>query len=230
MKKYALLVAGGVGTRMKSSIPKQFLPIAGKPVIVHTIEAFHRYDPDIDVILVLPEAHLKGWNEIGKTYDLLDRVTKVTGGETRFQSVRAGLRYMEPDSLVAIHDGVRPLISREVIANSFDTAAGTGSAITSVPLKDSIRKVSEDASEALDRSKYRLIQTPQTFQTWLIRKAYDQEESPVFTDCASVAESYGIKISLINGDYTNLKITGPEDLHLAVALLNIKNGMPDAGN
>lgn len=229
MKKYALLVAGGVGKRMKSTIPKQFLPLAGKPVIVHTIEAFREYDPDIEVILVLPEAHMDGWNHIGKKYYLLHLVKEVVGGETRFQSVKVGLEHAEAGSLVAIHDGVRPLVDKEIIAAGFETAASEGSAVTSVPLKESIRKVTDEGSEGLDRSLYRIIQTPQTFKTDLIKEAYNQDESPLFTDCASVAESAGMPVSLTEGNYANLKITGPEDLHLAVALYIMKKGMPDAG-
>ncbi|MFA0962642.1 2-C-methyl-D-erythritol 4-phosphate cytidylyltransferase [Roseivirga sp. BDSF3-8] len=222
MKKYALLVAGGVGRRMKSPTPKQFLIIGTKPVIIHTIEAFLGYDSGIEIILVLPQDHVGEWQRLAETYHLSESVKTCVGGGTRFQSVQAGLELVAPDSLVAIHDGVRPLIARKVIEEGYTVARKKGSAIASVPLRESIRKVGEQGSEALDRSQYRLIQTPQTFTSDLIKKAYSQRELAVFTDCASVAEYTGHEVTLIDSDYTNLKITGPEDIPLAEALLAMK--------
>jgi 2-C-methyl-D-erythritol 4-phosphate cytidylyltransferase len=218
--EYALIVAGGKGTRIKSEVPKQFLEVAGLPILLHTINAFFQYDELIKVILVLPEQDIEHWNAIRKKFNFNTPIQIAFGGATRFQSVRNGLALIEGDGLVAIHDGVRPLVTTEMIAKSFRVAAHTGSAIASVPLKDSIRIAEESTTKALDRSRYRLIQTPQTFQVKLIKEAYKMAEDATLTDDASVAEHAGYVVMLFEGSYENLKITTPEDLVVAGALLS----------
>jgi len=231
MIHYALIVAGGSGSRMGSAIPKQFLDLGGKPVLVHTLEKFFTYLPAIQVILVLPETDFDQWTGIKNSYraahhsviqSLSHSVIAVPGGATRFQSVRNGLSVLSGEGLVAIHDAVRPLVSVEVIQRSFETAARFGSGVVTVPAKDSIRHVSENGSSvALDRATLRLVQTPQTFRLSLIKKAFEQTESPLFTDDASVAEAAGFQIHLVEGSYENLKITTPDDLVVAEALMRL---------
>lgn len=218
-EKSVIIVAGGSGTRMELAVPKQFLMMAGKPILIHTIEAFLNYDPAIRLILVLPKDHLETWEDIQIEYLSNKEVTVVAGGNSRFQSVKAGLSVVTT-GLVAIHDGVRPLIPEEVIAASFDAAEKTGSGVAMVKVKDSIRKRDASGStQARDRSRYLAVQTPQTFRADLIKKAFEQEESDWFTDDATVYECSGQKVTLVNGDYRNFKITTLEDLLIAEALL-----------
>ena len=223
MKEYALIVAGGIGTRMKSDIPKQFLEINGEPVLMHTLRVFHEYSENIEIILVLPPDSFATWNSLCEKHDFQIAHELVEGGITRFQSVKNGLSTInDDDGIVAIHDGVRPLIRKEIIGASFRLAEVHGSAIASVRLKESIRRTDQDLTRAVDRSKFRLIQTPQTFMVRDIRKAYELPEEDQLTDDASVAERAGIRISLFEGDYENIKITTPEDLRIAEALLTKK--------
>ncbi|MGA0559084.1 2-C-methyl-D-erythritol 4-phosphate cytidylyltransferase [Larkinella sp. VNQ87] len=215
--RYAIIVAGGSGSRMGLDRPKQFLPIGGLPTLMHTIRQFRVYSADLQIILVLPLAQIPVWETLCQQYRFEEPVTMVPGGASRFQSVRNGLGQIpDADGLVAVHDGVRPFISPEIIHNSFETADRTGSAVTCVPLKDSARLVHPDgSSQAVDRSLYRLVQTPQTFQLPLFRHAFQADEQPFFTDCASVVEYAGYPITLIDGSYDNIKITTPEDLDIA---------------
>jgi len=218
MQKYAIIVAGGSGARMQSELPKQFLLLNDNPILMHTIEAFN-FD-DIQITLVLPKEQVQYWEELCEEYSFIVPHKIVHGGETRFHSVKNGLDSIEgAEGLVAIHDGVRPLISRDIISVSFDQAETHGNAITSVPLKDSIREISPGSNQAVDRSKFRLIQTPQTFQFDLIKEAFEISYQSTFTDDASVFESNGGSVHLIAGDYRNLKITTPEDLLVAESLL-----------
>lgn len=206
---------------MKSDVPKQFMRLKGLPVLAHTINAFLSYNPSISIILVLPSDEIKTWKEICEELKYDPPLTIVTGGETRFQSVKNGLNQINDDSgLVAIHDGVRPLIATDIIGASFRLAAVHGSAVAAVRLKESIRITDQDTTRAVDRSQFRLIQTPQTFRVDIIRKAYELKENPSLTDDASVAEQAGHKISLFEGSYANIKITTPEDLIVAEALLS----------
>jgi 2-C-methyl-D-erythritol 4-phosphate cytidylyltransferase len=216
--EYALIVAGGKGTRMGNDIPKQFLEIKGTPIIVHTVNAFRRYSTDIRIIVVLPATEMSTWQKLVSRYSMT-AIQAQTGGETRFQSVKRGLEMIREEGLVAIHDGVRPLVNEDIIAASFRLAAVHGSAVASVRLRESIRTIDQHGTRAVDRSQYRLIQTPQTFRTSLIKKAYELPEEPVLTDDASVAERSGHKISLFEGSYRNIKITSPEDLAIAQALM-----------
>lgn len=219
MKQFAVIVAGGSGSRMKSEIPKQYLPIDGLPVLMHTINAFYNYTKSIKIIVVLPPDDLNLWEELCVTYKFNLPLQVTAGGETRFQSVRNGLNKISIDGIVAIHDGVRPMVNKEIIATSFEIAALHGSAIAAVRLKESIRVTDKDQTKTADRSKFRIIQTPQTFQVNLIKQAYQIAENPQFTDDASVLEKSGHKISLFEGSYKNIKITTPEDLIIAEAFL-----------
>lgn len=223
---YAIIVAGGSGSRMKSEIPKQFLPLAGKPILLHTVEKFLQI-PNIQLIIALPKNDIDYWFEITQSNSLIqafkDSITITAGGSTRFQSVRNGLDQIKGEGLVAVHDGVRPLINLEIIQKSYQVAQEFGSAVTSVWVKDSVRDVNENGeSLAVDRTKLKLVQTPQTFRLSLIKKAFEVEEQSFFTDCASVLEFSGEKITLIDGAYENIKITTPEDMIVAEAFLKLR--------
>lgn len=230
-KEYALIVAGGRGKRFGSALPKQFLELNGKPVLLHTVEAFYRYSPDITVVLVLSEEDQPTWLELAQKFHFQKPVILQPGGTTRFQSVRNGLKIVR-DGFVAIHDGVRPLVSVEIIAESFRMTRIHRCAVAAVPVKDSIRMVDsatpdaagELSTRAVDRSRFMLMQTPQTFDSALIKKAYDLPEDPRLTDDASVAERAGAPIHLIQGSYENIKITTSEDLAIAAALVAHRGG------
>ena len=227
-KEYALIVAGGKGLRFGSATPKQFLGLNGKPVLLHTINAFVRYSSGIQIVLVLPESEIAIWEKLAITHKFDHPLTIVKGGDSRFQSVRNGLTVIPDDAIVAIHDGVRPLVAASVIRDSFTLARIHGSAVASVPLKESLRMVpgtGNKESKSVDRSLYRLIQTPQTFQCSIIRKAYTISEDPSLTDDASVAERAGFPIHLFDGRYDNIKITTAEDLLIAEALLSQTVGL-----
>jgi 2-C-methyl-D-erythritol 4-phosphate cytidylyltransferase len=216
--EYALIVAGGKGTRIKSKVPKQFLDVGGLPVLMRTLNAFYEYSPSIRIVVVLPEDDFTLWHELCELHHYKKPLILQAGGETRFQSVKKGLERIEGDGLVAIHDGVRPLVSKDIIGASFRLAAVHGSAVAAVRLKESIRMTDQDTTKAIDRSKFRLIQTPQTFKVSLIKQAYRLKEDPTLTDDASVAERAGHTISLFEGSYENIKITTAEDLIIAEAL------------
>jgi len=220
MKKYAVIVAGGAGTRMKTDLPKQFLMLGKIPVLMHTIEQFYKYDSALEIIIVLPEYQISFWESLCNQHKFSIKHTVVKGGKTRYHSVQNGLVLVAENSLVAVHDGVRPLVSKEIIANGFDTAKKNGSAIAAIALKDSLRKVVGSKTVSKNRNEYYLVQTPQTFKSSLLKQAYNDAESiNNFTDDASVFEASQGEVALINGDYKNLKITTPEDLIIAQALL-----------
>ncbi|GAB4046368.1 2-C-methyl-D-erythritol 4-phosphate cytidylyltransferase [Spirosoma litoris] len=211
---FAIIVAGGSGSRMKSDVPKQFLLLKGKPILQHTIERFLEVLPASQLILVLPAKEQTIWETLCQEHNFHPPIQTANGGATRFQSVRNGLNTIgASEGLVAVHDGVRPFVSPAIIQDSFETAARTGSAVTCVPVKDSVRVVGVNGvSQAVDRSQYRLVQTPQTFRLTSFRQAFQVEEQSFFTDCASVMEYAGFPITLIEGSYENIKITTPEDL------------------
>lgn len=212
-KRYVILVAGGSGTRMGTVLPKQFLEVNGKPVLLHTLERFYSTDPEFVIIIVLPSDHHDTWKEILKTHHIQIPHILVSGGETRFHSVKNGIAEIEDnEGLVAIHDGVRPLVSSSVILQAFQEAAKFGNAIPAIPLNDSIRELDGDKNKIADRNKFRLIQTPQTFKISIIKKAFLQSFSSEFTDDASVVEKNGEKIHLFEGNPENIKITTPSDL------------------
>ena len=221
MNKAAILVAGGKGMRMGTSLPKQYLPLAGKPVLMHTLEKFFSADPSLLLILVLPKDDFEYWNSlcVSHAFELPHQL--VPGGESRFQSVKKGLMALPfQEGLVAIHDGVRPFVSEKVIQNSFELAAEKGSAIPVVALKDSLRKVETSGESSFqDRAHFRLVQTPQTFQLKPLLQAFAVEELAIFTDDATVYEHQGWKISLIEGNPENIKLTTPEDLAFAEYLV-----------
>ena len=221
MKEYVIIVAGGTGSRMKSDIPKQFIVVNGLPILMHTLFAFTKYSSEISIVLVLPQDQFSFWEELCSEYQFKMSYQLVAGGATRFDSVKNGLNSIsEKNALVAVHDGVRPVITSNVILNSFTTALNEGTAVASVALKDSIRTVSASGTnKALDRSSVRLIQTPQTFRIDWMNKAFDQPYQTTFTDCASVLESAGYPINLFEGSYENIKITTPEDLKWAEVYL-----------
>jgi 2-C-methyl-D-erythritol 4-phosphate cytidylyltransferase len=221
MREYVIIVAGGSGSRMKSDIPKQFLTVNGLPVLMHTIQAFASYSLDVNIIVVLPADQLDFWKELCGEHHFDIKHDHVTGGLTRFHSVQNGLAHItDSDGLVAVHDGVRPVISKDIIANGYAEAALHGAAVVSVPLKDSIRIVEQnDGNKAMDRAQFRLIQTPQTFRLSWMRTAFNTDYHESFTDCASVLEARGYTIRLIDGAYENIKITTPEDLRWAEIFL-----------
>jgi 2-C-methyl-D-erythritol 4-phosphate cytidylyltransferase len=220
MKKYALIVAGGTGTRMQSAVPKQFLNLVGKPILMHTLAQFSQCPSKPEIILVLPEVEIDYWKNLCNAFSFEISHQIVSGGETRVHSVRNGLSMIsEGESLVAIHDGVRPLISVEIIEKSYQTAQEQGNAVVAIPLKDSIREVTDKGNRTVNRASFRLIQTPQTFLTNMIRDAYQLAHVETMTDDASVAELAGYDICLIEGSYQNIKITTPEDLIIAEALM-----------
>lgn len=208
---------------MNSSTPKQFMELNGLPILMHTITAFYTYSEHINIILVLPENDIATWKMLCDKFKFERPLAIATGGDSRFQSVRNGLnKITQTEGLVAIHDGVRPLISPDIIDASFRLASVHKSAIAAVRLKESLRITNQDTTKAVDRSAYRLIQTPQTFDLQMIKNSYSIKETADLTDDASVAEKAGNKISLFEGSYENIKVTTPEDLILAEALLNNK--------
>lgn len=216
---HVIVVAGGSGTRMKSSLPKQFIEIAGLPVLMHTLHNINAVFPDATLVLVLPKEHHTTWNSLVSQYSFNLNLQLVEGGKTRFHSVKNGLEVID-SGIVAVHDGVRPLVSKKTLNNVYDTALEKGNAVPVISLKDSIRKVSETGnSEALDRKDFVLVQTPQCFRVDEMKKAFSQKFSNLFTDCASVMEAIGHKINLTEGNSENIKITTPKDLHFAELLL-----------
>ena len=215
---FAIIVAGGSGSRMKTDVPKQFLLLDGKPILQHTLERFMAYAADLPIRLVLPPRDLLTWSALCRTHQFWPpNLTVVEGGATRFQSVQNGLASIpagaDATGLVAVHDGVRPYVTPAIIAESFATASHRGSAVTCVAVKDSVRLMGpEGGSQVLDRARVRLIQTPQTFRLDWFRRAFAAPEQPFFTDCASVLEHAGYPITLMEGAYENIKITTPDDL------------------
>jgi len=220
MKKYTIIVAGGKGERMLTELPKQFICIGGKPLLMLTLTAFYQYDSAMEIILVLPVDQIEYWQGLCQNYSFTVAHRIVAGGETRFHSVSKGLATIKESGLVAIHDGVRPFVSNETISRCFDMAKEKGSAIPSIEIVDSIRYFDKNGNNSVDRTKHCLIQTPQVFQTSIIKKAFKQAYSPLFTDDASVVEAMGEKIYLVDGNRENIKITTPFDLVLAESFLS----------
>ncbi len=219
-ENYAVIVAGGAGTRMGTALPKQFLELAGKPVLYHTLRAFTDALPHIHIILVLPAHQLSYAQMVLQAFgDERFDVELVGGGETRFHSVQAGLRSVPENALVAVHDGVRCLATPDLIRRCFVQAQEIGSGVPAVAVADSIREVSGEGSSPIDRSRLRAVQTPQTFQASILLPAYRQAWREDFTDEATVVEAFGEYIHLIEGERANLKITTPDDLILAEAIL-----------
>lgn len=220
-EKFAIIVAGGKGLRMGSAVPKQFLPLAGMPVIYYSVKAFMDAFPGINLVLVLPEDHLS-YAQILLEAFTEDRIelTIVTGGETRFHSVQNGLKQVDKESIVFVHDAVRPLVTTQLLQRCYEQALEKGSAIPAIPVPDSMRIIDGDSSKPTDREQMRLIQTPQTFRSDIILPAFQQEYNASFTDEATVCEASGTKIFLAEGERSNIKVTTPEDMIIAGALLN----------
>lgn len=223
MKRYVIVVAGGKGLRMGGEIPKQFLPVGGKPVLMRTVETFYRSVPDIGIVLVLPCEQQDYWKKLCRQYDFRIPCTLADGGPTRFHSVQNGLKAVpngEEDALIAVHDGVRPFVSAQVIRNCFEEAARQGAVVPVLDMVDSVRQLTEKGcSVAVDRSRLKLVQTPQTFRADILKKAYGQNFTELFTDDASVVEASGVTVALVSGNRENIKITTPFDLKIAEALL-----------
>jgi 2-C-methyl-D-erythritol 4-phosphate cytidylyltransferase len=219
MKKCVIIVAGGSGSRMHTDIPKQFLNVNGKPILFYTLKCFDNYLKGIPIILVLPEPYIDYWKSITKKNDFTIAHQVTFGGQTRFHSVKSGLEHIKEAGIVAIHDGVRPLVSKETLHRTFQKAEKDGNAIPAIPVNESIRKVEFGFSIPVNRNNYFLIQTPQCFHSELIKKAYEQVYKEEFTDDASVVEALGVKINLVEGNQENIKITRPADLKYAEALL-----------
>lgn len=219
-KLYAIIVAGGKGMRMGKDLPKQFLPIDGTPILMHTLQAFYDYDPSMTLIVVLPSDQQAYWSKLCGDYHFTIPHVVVKGGETRFHSVKNGLSCIKGEGLVAVHDGVRPFVHCDTIDRCFAAAQESGAAVPVVEVVDSLRKVEDEESNAVSRREYRIVQTPQVFDISLLKEAYKQPYTVDFTDDASVVEAYGRKISLVEGNRENIKITSPFDLIIAEAFLN----------
>lgn len=221
MKRYAVIVAGGQGVRMGADRPKQFLEICGKPILRHTIERFTAFDPAVEVIVVLPSAQKEWWRSYCRENDFLERYTLVSGGITRFHSVQNALKYVEGEGIVAIHDGVRPLVSAGLLQRVFDAAQTHEAVIPAVPVVESVRRVEGESSAAVSRDGLVQVQTPQIFGASILKTAYEQPFSPAFTDDASVVEAAGGHIHIVAGDRVNIKITTPDDLCFAEQMIRI---------
>ena len=220
---YIIIVAGGKGLRMGSDIPKQFLPIGGKPVLMRTLERFREYSEDLQIILVLPEAQQDYWRERCQEYNFQVEYQLANGGQTRFHSVQNGLALVPDDAegVVGVHDGVRPFPSIEVIRNCFETARTAKAVIPVIPVVETVRHLEKEGSVTVPRGDYRLVQTPQTFDIQLLKAANRQPYNDGFTDDASVVESYGYQITLVEGNRENIKITTPYDIIVAEALCKL---------
>jgi len=220
MKRYVIIVAGGKGLRMGANIPKQFMKLKGLPILMHSLRAFHSFDAKTYIILVLPQEHIAYWESLCDTYACTIPHSIVAGGDERFHSVKKGLAAInDNNSLVAIHDGVRPLVNNETIDRCFSTAQKLGNAIPVIPVVDSVRIVEGEQSKIVSRDALFLVQTPQTFKTALIKQAFQQKYSPNFTDDATVLEAMGETINLVAGNLENRKITTAIDLKIAEIFL-----------
>jgi 2-C-methyl-D-erythritol 4-phosphate cytidylyltransferase len=224
MKKYAIIVAGGTGTRMGRAIPKQFLLLHDRPVLYYTLRAFLEAYNDLEIILVLPEEYSDMGKEIIDAWFDYSRIQVTFGGETRFHSVQNGLKLVQEESVIFVHDAVRCLVTTELIQLCFEHTLQMGSAVPVIRSKDSVRILNEEGNdnEVLDRNKVVLVQTPQTFHSKILLPAFQIDYKERFTDEATVVEAFGLKISLVEGDEDNIKITRPVDLLIAEALLEEK--------
>lgn len=219
MKKYVLIVAGGKGLRMGGEQPKQFLPLKGRPVLMHTLEQFYRSDVAMEIILVLPHEQQNYWKQLCEEHHFTIKHRVADGGESRFHSVKNGLSLIETPSIVGVHDGVRPFVSVDVIDRCYELALTKEAVVPVVDVVDTVRHITKNGSETVDRSAYKLVQTPQVFNADLLLKGYEQAYSSAFTDDASVVEAMGVKVALTPGNRENIKLTTPFDLKVAEALL-----------
>ena len=220
MKRFAIIVAGGKGLRMGGELTKQFIPVEGRPVLMRTLDAFHACDASIQIILVLPRDHQPYWYALCQEYAFAVPHRIADGGATRFHSVQSGLALVdEAEALVAVHDGVRPFVSPEVIEQCYADAAAYGAVVPVIPVVETVRHLLDEASVTVDRNAYRLVQTPQTFRASVLRRAYEQTYRDAFTDDASVVEALGEAVRLVDGNRENIKLTTPYDLIVAKALV-----------
>lgn len=220
--KAIIIVAGGKGLRMGGDIPKQFLPIGGKPILMRTIERFLQYDREMQVVLVLPESQQDYWQSLCQQYHFAEPYTLANGGGTRFHSVKNGLAKVSPAAtLIGVHDGVRPFVSLDTIRATYEAASLSEAVVPVIDVVETVRHlVGEQESETVPRSDYKLVQTPQVFSATLLRQAYAQPYTDFFTDDASVVERFGHPVTLVTGNRENIKITTPFDLTIAAALCN----------
>jgi 2-C-methyl-D-erythritol 4-phosphate cytidylyltransferase len=220
MNKYALIVAGGKGLRMGTKLPKQFLPIGEKVILMYTLEAFYTCDAAIKIIVAIPETQQSLWKQLCKDTHFTIPHTIVSGGETRYQSVKNGLSSITGEGLVGVHDGVRPLVSSQVITRCYQEAETKKAVIPVIDAIETLRKVNNGKSETVNRDEYKFVQTPQVFDVKLLKCAYMQNFNPSFTDDASVVEAMNIPVYLTEGNRENIKITTPFDLKIAETLLS----------
>ncbi len=223
MKKFAVVVAAGSGTRMGGKTPKQFLLLNNKPVLYYTLQTFLNSFADIQIILVLPVDYTDMGQEIIDAYFDNEKIKVTAGGDTRFQSVKNGLQLVEDDSVIFVHDGVRCLLSENLIHRCYASAVQLGTAIPVIPSKDSVRIVNEEGNDAIDRNNVMLVQTPQTFHSRILLPAFQIDYKEKFTDEATVVEAYGMKVNLVEGEENNIKITSPVDLLIAEKIIADKN-------
>lgn len=219
MSNYVIIVAGGTGTRMNAGMPKQFISLAGKPILMHTIEKFYAADQAMKIILVLPENEISEWKKLCAQHHFIIAHEIVKGGETRFHSVKNGLERVGEHGVAGVHDGVRPLLSVSLISKCFSEAAKKGNAVPCMPIRESVRKVNGSENQAMNRNELVAIQTPQCFSVASLKKAYLADYKSAFTDDASVVESIDEKINLVQGEHENIKITFPVDLIMAEAFM-----------
>ena len=220
MNKYAVLVAGGSGSRMKSDVPKQFISLKNKPLLVYTIESFIKADADIKIILVLPKAHIETGKAIISQYFNENKIIITTGGDTRFHSVRNGLKQISDDGIVLVHDAVRSMVSVDLIRRSLVAAIEKKAVIPAIPSKDSVRILDGENNKSISRDIVMLVQTPQSFHSADLKKVFEMEYNDSFTDEASVMEAAGFQIHIIAGEANNIKITHPVDLIIAEKILD----------
>jgi 2-C-methyl-D-erythritol 4-phosphate cytidylyltransferase len=219
MQRSTIIVAGGSGKRMGAALPKQFLLLKDRPLLMWTIEAFHLFDSAMQLVVVLPQDHHATWQELCAAHQFTIPHTLVSGGAERFHSTLEGLKTVTHEGLVAVHDGVRPLVSLELIARCFAAAEEHGAAIPAVPISSSVRQIQDHGSHAVDRSRLRTVQTPQCFKVPLLRRAFELPYDPAFTDEATLVERLGVDVQLVDGEERNIKVTTPFDLLVAEAVL-----------
>ncbi len=220
MDKYVIIVAGGAGKRFGSDIPKQFVLLEGKPILLHTLEKFYNYSIDLQIIITLPQEHIEMWSTICLQYGVTIPHRVVAGGSQRFFSVKNGLSLVPDGALVAIHDGVRPFVSNETIHRTFVAAEKESAAVPVMPVNESVRLCTGNKSTAFDRNKIKIVQTPQVFHSSLLKKSYNQPFTDNFTDDASVVEAFGANICLVEGNIENIKITTPFDLAVGKTIVS----------
>ncbi|HJS55677.1 MAG TPA: 2-C-methyl-D-erythritol 4-phosphate cytidylyltransferase [Chitinophagaceae bacterium] len=227
MDKYAVIVAAGAGLRMGTTTPKQFALVDNKPVLYYTIQTFLNAFADIQIILVLPVDYTDMGQEIIDAYFDKEKIQVTAGGDTRFQSVKNGLQLVEDDSIIFVHDGVRCLLTEQLIHRCYASAVETGTAVPVVISKDSVRLLSDDGNAAMERNKVMLVQTPQTFHSKILLPAFQIDYKEKFTDEATVVEAYGLKVTLVEGEENNIKITRPVDLLIAEKVIKEKINQPN---